>query len=249
MNIETAEATRLGDRKVNQDRCCVVIGDSAVLLAVADGMGGHKGGELAAQAAIDSFVRSFKRERPLASNTREFLTASIAEAHREVFAIGADVPFDHRPRTTIVLCIVADGVARWAHVGDSRAYLLRGGAVHARTRDHSAVESLYQQGQITEAQMLRHPLRNMVERCLGGEAEEPECEIGEAVPLVLGDVLLLCSDGVWAPLDEPTVGRLCDEGTDLGDTLDEICDAATKTAAPHSDNTTAVAIRWFGDED
>lgn len=249
MNIETAEATRLGDRKVNQDRCCVVIGDSAVLLAVADGMGGHKGGELAAQAAIDSFVRSFKRERPLASNTREFLTASIAEAHREVFAIGADVPFDHRPRTTIVLCIVADGVARWAHVGDSRAYLLRGGVVHSRTRDHSAVESLYQQGQITEAQMLRHPLRNMVERCLGGEAEEPECEIGEAMTLAPADVLLLCSDGVWAPLDEPTVGRLCDEGADLGDTLDGICDKATETAAPHSDNTTAVAIRWFGDED
>jgi serine/threonine protein phosphatase PrpC len=220
LNIETAESTRLGDRKVNQDRACVVIGDSAVLLAVADGMGGHKGGELAAQAAIDSFVRSFKRERPLASNTREFLTSSIAEAHREVFTLGADVPYDHRPRTTIVLCIVADGVARWAHVGDSRAYLLRGGKVHARTRDHSAVESLYQQGQITEA-----------------------------VPLVVGDVLLLCSDGVWAPLDEPTVGRLCDEGADLGDTLDQVCDAATKTAAPHSDNTTAVAIRWFGDED
>ena len=157
-------------RTVNQD--AALASERLHLFAVADGMGGHRGGELAAQAAIDSFVRSFKRERPLASNTREFLTASIAEAHREVFAIGAEVPFDHRPRTTIVLCIVADGVARWAHVGDSRAYLLRGGKVHSRTRDHSAVESLYQQGQITEAQMLRHPLRNMVERCLGGEAEE-----------------------------------------------------------------------------
>ena len=234
---------------VNQDRCCVVIGDAAVLLAVADGMGGHQGGERAAQTAIDSFVRSFKRERPLASNTHEFLSQSIAEAHREVFAIGADVAYDHRPRTTIVLCIVAEGVARFGHVGDSRAYLLRAGQVHSRTRDHSAVESLYQQGQITEAQMLRHPLRNMVERCLGGEAEEPRCEIGEAIPLVLGDVLLLCSDGVWAPLDETTVGKLCDDGSDLGDTLEHICDQATESAAPHSDNTTAVAIRWIGDED
>ena len=121
--------------------------------------------------------------------------------------------------------------------------------VHRRTRDHSAVESLYKQGQITEAQMQRHPLRNYVERCLGGEADEPEVETSEAVPLVAGDVLMLCSDGVWAPLDELAVGRLCDEGNDLGDTLDDICDAATKSAAPHSDNTTAAAIRWFGDEE
>lgn len=249
MNVETAECSRIGDRDSNQDRCSVVIGDTAVLLAVADGMGGHKGGERAAQAAVDSFVRSFKRERPSAANTAEFLGQAIAEAHREVFALGADVHYDHRPRTTCVLCIVADGVARWAHVGDSRAYLLRGGKVHLRTRDHSAVESLYKQGQITEAQMQRHPLRNYVERCLGGEAEEPEVETSEAVPLVLGDVLMLCSDGVWAPLDEPTVGKLCDEGNDLGDTLDEICAAATTSASPHSDNTTAAAIRWFGDEE
>jgi len=246
LNLDTAECTRLGYREVNQDRYCVVIGDAAVLLAVADGMGGHKGGERAAQAAIDSFVRAFKRERPLAGNTTQFLEQAIAEAHREVFALGAELHYDHRPRTTCVLCIVAEGVARWAHVGDSRAYLLRGGDVHLRTRDHSAVESLYKQGQITEAQMQRHPLRNYVERCLGGEAEEPQVEIGEAVPLESGDVLLLCSDGVWAPLDEPTVGRLCDEGNDLDATLDDICDKAVASGAPHSDNTTAVAIRWLG---
>ncbi|HWP95189.1 MAG TPA: protein phosphatase 2C domain-containing protein [Gammaproteobacteria bacterium] len=248
MNIETAETTRIGDREVNQDRACVVVADTEILLAVCDGMGGHSAGEAAAQAAIDIFTSRFKSHRPSRAEMGGFLEETVRLAHKAVYQIGARLPLEKRPRTTCTACLVVDGVVRWAHVGDSRVYHFRKGRIHTRTRDHSAVESLYQQGFLTQEQTLTHPLRNLVEHCLGGEPDMPRIDLGNEVVLEPGDVLLLCTDGLWASLDDAAVAQALSNATDLQEALDTAARTAEQEAHPHSDNVTAVAMRWLGEE-
>jgi serine/threonine protein phosphatase PrpC len=98
------------------------------------------------------------------------------------------------------VCLVQDSAAYWAHVGDSRVYQLRQSQVLERTRDHSHVEVLLREGLITEAEVHGHPMRNYVECCLGGDAALPEMSISTRRRLKSGDVLLLCTDGLWANL-------------------------------------------------
>ena len=109
-----------------------------------------------------------------------FLHLALSRAHDDVVSLGADLAIETRPRATCALCLVQDGAAYWAHVGDSRVYQLRGGAVRERTRDHSHVEVLLAEGLITEAEVQGHPMRNFVECCIGGDAAVPEMTIGYA---------------------------------------------------------------------
>lgn len=243
MDFQTAEVSLQGDREVNQDRLGVLISDTEVMLTVCDGMGGHEDGELAARTAVEVFTAQFKEQKPAIGAAPAFLRDAIEQAHQQVVRAGIRKPLDHRPRTTATLCVISAAQAVWAHVGDSRVYLLRRNEVLRRTRDHSAVESLFQRGAISEAQMLTHPMRNFVEECLGGEPDLPRIEISEATALETGDVILLCSDGFWAPLEMSVVAeRLCAE-PDLQESLEELAQEAAAVASPHSDNVTAVAFR------
>lgn len=243
MDFQTAEVSLQGDREVNQDRQGVLISDTEVMLTVCDGMGGHEDGELAARTAVDIFSARFKEQKPGIDAAPGFLRDAIEQAHRQVVRVGIRKPLDQRPRTTATLCVIAANRAMWAHVGDSRVYLLRKGDVLRRTRDHSAVESLFQRGAISEAQMLTHPMRNFVEECLGGEPDAPRIEIAEPQALESGDVILLCSDGFWAPLEMQTVAQRLGEEEDLHEALESLAHDAVEAASPHSDNVTAVAFR------
>jgi len=244
LNVETAQSTRQGNRNDNQDRASIVVADTRILLTVADGMGGHIGGDVAAEAAIDAMVRCFKRQKSI-RDAGDFLRESIAEAHEAVVMLGAALSPELRPRTTITVCLIADNCATWAHVGDSRIYLLRDQKVLIRTRDHSAVELLVQQGLIKDADVHTHPMRNFVEQCLGGEPEMPNISVAEPRQLMAGDVLLLCSDGFWAPLDETHVAKELCTPIELQTMLDVLAAEAEEEASPSSDNVTAVALKWM----
>lgn len=244
LNIETAQVSRLGDRRENQDRAAILIGDSRVLLIVCDGMGGHANGAAAAQTAVDSLSRSFKALRAHPAPA-EFLAGALAKAHDEVVALGARRSMAERPRTTCTICLIDEGVAQWAHVGDSRVYWLRGGKVAARTRDHSAVEALYQAGEISREAMLTHPLRNYVEECLGGEPEQPTVSIAEPVTLDAGDVVLLCTDGFWSALSDERIANCLPEDAELEPMLEQAALAAETAMRPGCDNVTAAALRWY----
>lgn len=248
MNIETAEVTRLGNRESNQDRACVVVSDDDLLLAVADGMGGHADGELAAGTAIESLIRDFKEARPARNGSEAYLRDRIRDAHRAVVTLGKGRAFEHQPRTTITICTIAEGRACWGHVGDSRVYVYRDGKLLARTRDHSAVEEMFRKGLITEADMQTHPLRNFVEHCLGGEAEIPAMDISEPLDLQPGDIVLLSSDGFWAPLDIEALGEILHDTEDLQQCLEKLAAEAEEATRPYSDNVTAVAFRWLEDD-
>ncbi|HET7921298.1 MAG TPA: PP2C family serine/threonine-protein phosphatase [Gammaproteobacteria bacterium] len=245
MNVETGQVSRQGNRSENQDRASLVVTDTRILLAVADGMGGHAAGDVAAEAAIDSLVRAFKHIRGSMHDPAEFLHTSIVDAHEAVVLLGEALPPEVRPRTTITACVITDNMACWAHVGDSRIYLIRDHKVLVRTRDHSAVEMLARQGLLSDDALARHPLRNFVDQCLGGDPELPTITIAPTHPLMAGDTLLLCSDGLWAPLDDRYIASELGAPLELQLSLDLIAAEAESRAAPSSDNVTGVALRWL----
>jgi PPM family protein phosphatase len=242
LRVETAEVSLLGDREDNQDRAVIEQRAGVVLLVVADGMGGHAGGALAAETAVRSLCQSFSAVQP-GVDGRQLLRAAMESAHDTVVGAGENFGVGSRPRATCAACVVRDGIATWAHVGDSRVYHARGGAIVTRTRDHTPIESLLQDGLITEDEIPGHPMRHYVEYCLGGLAERPVITISAPTPLVAGDIVLLCSDGLWSGLQEEDLATGPSEGQSLQDWLARLASQAVRYSAPHSDNTTAVAIR------
>jgi serine/threonine protein phosphatase PrpC len=246
LRFETAEISLLGDRDENQDRAAIRTADGHVLLVVADGMGGHAGGALAAEVAVKSLCASFTGQWPQ-GDWQAFLRGALEAAHDAVVQVGEKEGINSRPRATCAIGLVSDGRAAWAHVGDSRIYLARGGAIVTRTRDHTPIEGLLQDGLISEEEVAGHPMRHYVEYCLGGIAERPLITISEPEPLAPGDLVLVCSDGLWSGVNDRDIGAGPDAETALADWLTRIASRAVRVGTPHSDNTTAVALRVLAD--
>jgi serine/threonine protein phosphatase PrpC len=243
MKVLTAFTNRLGNRTSNQDRCLVLERPDFVLLAVADGMGGHAGGELAAQATVERLQRSLVRQRGPIARPRAFLQDAFEAAHLDVIEAGRSRTPPIKPRTTCVACVVQGNKAYWAHLGDSRLYLLRNGTLVTRTRDHTPVEDLLKSGAISEAELRNHPLRNGVSRCLGGLRPLPDISFGQA-ELRADDTLLLCSDGLWNALPEQKLVGIPGYGN-LQHSVDALSNEAELASYPHSDNISLVALRWL----
>jgi serine/threonine protein phosphatase PrpC len=245
LQIETADVSLIGHREENQDRVAVAEAEQAALLVVIDGMGGHAEGARAAETALSSLIEAFWQTAHPIFDPLGFLHLSLGRAHEEVVKLGAALSVEARPRATCAVCLVQDSAAYWAHVGDSRVYQLRQSSVMERTRDHSHVEVLLREGLITEAEVQGHPMRNYVECCLGGDAALPEMTISSRRRLNRGDLLLLCTDGLWANLRDEDFVRLAQaQGRPLRDALNELGARAVDASAPYSDNTSAAALRW-----
>lgn len=243
MKFLSAYTNRLGNRASNQDRCLVLQRSDRALLVVADGMGGHPRGDLAAQAAVESLRRAFLDQRCTIAEPDAFLKNAFASAHLEVVDAGRSQQPPIDPRTTCVACLVQGKQAWWAHVGDSRLYLLRGGSTVIRTRDHTPVEELLRSGAIDENQLRTHPLRNSVSRCLGGSVRLPALSTDHA-ELKPDDTLLLCSDGFWSAIPEEKLVAIPRYG-DLERAVNQLADAAEMASYPQSDNISVVCMRWL----
>jgi serine/threonine protein phosphatase PrpC len=247
LRIEYADVSLIGDREDNQDRVTIAASDKAALMIVIDGMGGHSDGSRAADTAMKSLLDSFHQTPHPLFDPLGFLHLALSKAHDDVARLGSDQSIDARPRATIAVCLVQEGAAYWAHVGDSRVYLIRRGAVSIRTRDHSHVELLLRDGKITEDEISTHPMRNFVECCLGGDPAIPEMTIGTRQPLISGDVLLLCSDGIWANLRDADIAAFFrGDPENLRAWLEALSRRAVQASAPFSDNSTAAVLRWHG---
>jgi serine/threonine protein phosphatase PrpC len=247
LQIEYADVSDVGHREENQDRAAVAANDRAALLMVLDGMGGHSDGALAAEIGRKAVLEAFAAEPHPLFDPLGFLHLTLGRAHAAVAAAGRGLPLEQRPRATCAVCLVQQGAAYWAHLGDSRVYHLRSGTVVERTRDHSHVEQLLRDGQIREDEVHGHPLRNFVECCLGGEPGVPDMTLSHRRPLQPGDILLVCSDGLWANLRDADIASFWSpDGPPLAEALSSLVDRAVLASSPHSDNATAAAVRWLG---
>ncbi len=243
MQIEHAEVSLIGDRSENQDRVLVIAEKGATLMICVDGMGGHSDGAKAAEIASQTIAQAFSRAVKPIFDPQGFLHLAIGRAHTNLVAIGVDKAMDSRPRATCAVCLVQDGAAYWAHVGDSRIYLLRQSRVLERTRDHSHVELLLREGLISEDEIADHPMRNFVECCLGGDPRLPGMSITGQKSLTAGDMLLACTDGLWSGLGDDEIGQTLGSKEALYDGLRVLSQQAVEACGPYADNTSAVAVR------
>ena len=204
--IDACVAQHQGDRKEQQDRVALVPqskGGGVALAVVADGMGGHAGGVLAAQQVIHTARNNLDLFSARSECPRKMLEASINEAHMLIKA--SRFINEKDPHSTAVMLLLQPGKVSWAHCGDSRLYRFRGDAPFFRTTDHSYVEQLVSKGRITPEQALVHPNRNILTTSLGGE-DAPRIDFGEAEDMQAGDSYLLCSDGLWGYFSDAELG-------------------------------------------
>ena len=241
MQFEFGRTSRLGNRRMNQDRIEIIEGSNSAVLVLGDGLGGKPGGELAAQVLIDTVSNELELNPLPAENPEAFLRDLLRRAHRNIVVTGQVQTPPVQPGTTAVICLIQNGKAWWAHAGDSRLYLFRDGVPLYRTTDHSYVEQLYQEGRISLKKVQKHPMRNYVTQCIG-LSSEPEITVSKEVKLKPRDVILLCSDGFWEPLGDAQMGEPLLQGP-LNQTLNQLSEQAESSSYPQSDNATAVAAR------
>lgn len=248
MRFTIFQDSRLGDRKGNEDRVGYSYSRDVLLMVVADGMGGHEQGEVAAEIAVTEITRRFRQEaRNRLRRPFEFLVSSIQSAHRAIVSHAVEHNLLECPRTTCVACIVQNGRAFWAHAGDSRLYVLRKGALAAATQDHSKIQQMIDAGEITPEAAARHPDRNKIYSCLGGVVP-PVIDTGTDFALEEGDTVLLATDGFWSQIPASILGNMLRKQTVL-DLLPGLLTEAQRRAQGESDNLSVVAMTWENQED
>ncbi len=247
LRLEYADISLLGGREENQDRVAVAVAEKAVLLLVVDGMGGHADGARAAQVTQQAIADAFWHTPQPLFDPLGFLHLTLGRAHAEVVKLGVQLPLEQRPRATCAVCLIQQRASWWAHVGDSRLYHLRRGALLARSRDHSHVELLLREGLINAEQAHNHPMRNFVECCLGGDPILPDMSLTRRRPLEPDDVLLACTGGLWGPLTDTEIATEFGTPGELRAKLLQLGARAVQRAGSGSDNTSAAALRWLGD--
>lgn len=243
MRFTIYQDSRQGGRNNNEDRTTYCYSRDALLMVVADGMGGHHHGEIAAQIAVQTLASAFQHEaRPHLDDPFRFLQRGMTNAHHAILDYAARHRLPDSPRTTCVACIIQDNVAYWAHAGDSRLFLIRAGRVIAQTKDHSRIRLLLEEGLITEAQAERHPDRNKIYSCLGSPSA-PEIDFSRKTPLEHGDIILLCSDGLWGVMPGEKIALVL-PGNNLLQAAPLMMNQAEARGGLHGDNLSVVAVHW-----
>lgn len=248
MKFTVYQDSRRGGRKHNQDRLGYSYSRDALLLVVADGMGGHLHGEVAAQITVELICDQFqKRAKPVLPRPAHFLSETLNMCHDAIFNYAANHHMVEVPRTTCIACIVQDGIAYWAHVGDSRLYLIRKEKIVARTRDHSKVRKMVDAGLITAEEAKTHVEKNKIYTCLGG-FYPPEIELGGKLALQDGDAILLCTDGFWGELQENEITHFMSSFPALF-AIPQMMDRAEIRGGKDGDNISALAVNWHDDDE
>lgn len=228
MKVLAGFATDIGRVRQGNEDC--YLADSP-LFAVADGMGGHRGGEVASHLALDTVEAMHLRgEGTLADQVRE--------ANRVVFQRSGEDREVAGMGTTLTAALVDGDGLHLAHVGDSRAYLLRAGSLRQLTDDHTLVNRMVKAGEITRAEAEVHPHRNVVTRALGTEPEIPVDE--QSVALLEGDRILLCSDGLTGMVTEEQIQAILETTDEPQQAADRLIRAANRAGG--IDNITAVVL-------
>ena len=232
MNVRVGSATDIGQvREGNEDSLLVL----APLYAVADGMGGHRGGEVASSLALETVRRMFERgEGTLAEQVTQANSAVFERSQRDRAVAGMG--------TTLTAALVEGGRVRLAHVGDSRAYLFHGGELTMLTEDHTLVHRMVMEGEITEAEAETHPQRSIVTRALGVDmtvqVDEDDIEVAQ------GDRILLCTDGLTGMVSDDQIRAILVSTPDPQEAVEALVRVANRAGGV--DNITAVLLDFTG---
>jgi serine/threonine protein phosphatase PrpC len=238
MKFSVFQVSRRGGREKNEDRMGYCYTRQSGLFVLADGMGGHPEGEVAAQLALQAVSAQFQKEaRPSVKDIPGFLTAGLMAAHHQIIRYASDKGMLDTPRTTLVVAVVQDGCASWIHCGDSRLYVVRKGALLTRTRDHSYME--HPPPGDVRLDLIN---RNILFTCLGSPTR-PVFDVTGPVTLEHGDKILLCSDGLWGTLDETEIVRQL-ASLPVAEAVPDLVEKALRKAGSHSDNVTVLAMEW-----
>ncbi|ACX52419.1 protein serine/threonine phosphatase [Ammonifex degensii KC4] len=206
------------------------------LFAVADGLGGHQAGEVASQLAVSTVAQFWQEEREV---SLEKLVAAVKAANEAVYRASLARPECMGMGTTLTVCLLKEKELLWAHVGDSRGYLLRGEEISQFTRDHTLVAELLREGEISPEEVKYHPYRHVLSRALGIEATV-EVDAGSFV-LEQGDIILLCTDGLTLHLAPEEILRLVREAESLPAGGEKLLAEALERGG--EDNITLVMVR------
>ncbi len=238
MILQASAATDVGmRRRVNEDRYALV--PDLGLYLVADGMGGHKAGQLASQLAAESAVRAAQALEGAPVSLAERLRQVVACANRDIFTMAQAQPEYSGMGTTMVAILAGEGRVALAHVGDSRAYLVRDGRIRPLTDDHSLVGELLRRNQITEEAAREHPHRHVLTRALGVRASV-QGDLIEMSPRD-GDVFAMMSDGLTNHVSDHEIAGAITNTDDLQQACNALVDFANDRGG--DDNITVVLVR------
>lgn len=238
MKFSVFQVSRKGGREKNEDRMGYCYTRESGLFVLADGMGGHPEGEVAAQLALQIISALYQKEaRPVVRDVTGFLSSSLMAAHHQIIRYASEKGMLDTPRTTLVAAILQGDGATWVHCGDSRLYVIRDGELLTRTRDHSYLEQ--QNAGVIKLERLN---RNILFSCLGSPSK-PVFDITGPVVLQQGDKLLLCSDGLWGTLTDNEIVRHL-AANHVSAAVPDMVEHALRKGGEHSDNVTVLAMEW-----
>ena len=245
MPWQLSMASDIGGRSEQQDCLEILSSDSSDshLVVVADGMGGHRDGALAARTVIETARRHFSAGPP--SDPRAFLERLCLDAHGEISGLGADEA--RSPGSTCVALYLDGPEAYWAHVGDSRLYHFRKGRLINRTEDHSVAQLMVSQGRLRESDAAVSALQNQLYMRLGGN-ERPDPEFG-ASEVEADDVFMLCSDGFWSSVETEEALASLRDAPDESDSAGRLVELARERGGATGDNISLVVMRWRPERD
>jgi serine/threonine protein phosphatase PrpC len=194
------------NRENNEDACGSHIeSENCVIFAIADGVGGYEGGEIASAQAIEVTLNGF-RQSPAGWGPAKRLHRAVQQANIEIHNRALTVPELRRMATTLTAAVVSEGVLYAAHVGDSRIYHIKRGKVRQITKDHTVIQERVRMGLISPARARHHPERSALSRCLGRELIVAIDRI--TLPLEQNDQLLMCTDGLYSVIEDGELGQL-----------------------------------------
>ncbi|WP_038204037.1 PP2C family protein-serine/threonine phosphatase [Xenophilus azovorans] len=248
MDIEIVTLSKPGGREYNEDVHGHWHNGHFVACLVADGAGGHGGGDVAAATARGSILGGYAAAPSLDGDA---LRQLLEQANLDVVARQAEGGKLAAMRSTVVFAAIdlEHEALMWAHCGDSRAYLFRGGAIVARTTDHSLVQQMVAGGMLDEEGARLHPQRNMLLSALGSVSDLPEISVSDRMRLQAGDVVLLCSDGVWEVLGDEGLVTTLHASRTPSQWIDELDAQIRARAKPGHDNYTALGLWVTAGED
>ena len=249
MELHIASLCEIGERSINQDALACVQKDHLSCLVVADGAGGHLGGEVASRLVVEAITDSFLRELsfgPRALQSYLQRAADAVAAGREEKSLA-----DMSATVAVVLIDQDNHCALFGHLGDTRIYLFRAGALHHVTKDHSLVQQFVDAGYVTADNMRTHPRRSVLFAAIGPQHDQPPIISTNPIALMAGDALLICTDGLWEWLSDADMLDSLRLSSTANDWLTALSGQAARNSSSSSrstvrprDNYSAQAI-WF----